>query len=121
MTQKENMSLNPFVRFWGVLVFCFLFLTLCILSLALFYTEPSVSVQDTVEAGAAAAEIPAVDRRAERGGLFPHHPAAGGSLPRPDPQGAGKRHHKGASHGVPDADWWGAGGWQAPRRTGAGL
>lgn len=61
MTQKENMSLNPFVRFWGVLVFCFLFLTLCILSLALFYTEPSVSVQDTVEAGAAAAEIPLIE------------------------------------------------------------
>ena len=61
MTQKENMSLNPFVRFWGVLVFCFLFLTLCILSLALFHAEPSVSVQDTVEAGAAVAEIPLIE------------------------------------------------------------
>lgn len=61
MTQKENMSLNPFVRFWGVLVFCFLFLILCILSLALFHTEPSVSVQDTVKAGAAVAEIPLIE------------------------------------------------------------
>ncbi len=61
MTQKENMSLNPFVRFWGVLVFCFLFLTLCILSLALFHAEPSVLVQGTAETGAAVAEIPLIE------------------------------------------------------------
>ncbi|MEE0132478.1 MAG: transglycosylase SLT domain-containing protein [Treponema sp.] len=61
MTQNENMSLNPFVRFWGVLVFCFLFLTFCILSLALFHTEPSVSVQDIAETSAAVAEIPLIE------------------------------------------------------------
>lgn len=61
MTQNENMSLNPFVRFWGVLVFCFLFLTFCILSLALFHTEPSVSVQDIAETSVAVTEIPLIE------------------------------------------------------------
>ena len=61
MTQNENMSLNPFVRFWGVLVFCFLFLTLSILSLVLFHTEPSVSVQDVDKTSATIAEIPMIE------------------------------------------------------------
>lgn len=61
MTQNENMSLNPFIRFWGVLVFCFLFLTLSILSLVLFHTEPSISVQDLDKTGAAIAEIPMIE------------------------------------------------------------
>lgn len=61
MTQNENMSLNPFIRFWGVLVFCFLFLTLSILSLVLFHTEPSISVQDLDKTGAAIAEIPTIE------------------------------------------------------------
>lgn len=61
MTQNENMSLNPFIRFWGVLVFCFLFLTLSILSLVLFHTEPSISVQDLDKTGATIAEIPMIE------------------------------------------------------------
>ena len=61
MTQNENMSLNPFVRFWGVLVFCFLFLILCILSLALFHTEPSVSMQDVNKSSVTIAEIPMIE------------------------------------------------------------
>ena len=61
MTQKENMSLNPFVRFWGVLVFCFLFLTLSILSLVLFHTEPSVSMQDVNKSSVTIAEIPMIE------------------------------------------------------------
>lgn len=61
MTQNENMSLNPFIRFWGVLVFCFLFLTLSILSLVLFHTEPSISVQDVDKTGATIAEIPMIE------------------------------------------------------------
>lgn len=61
MTQNENMSLNPFIRFWGVLVFCFLFLTLSILSLVLFHTEPSISVQDFDKTGATIAEIPMIE------------------------------------------------------------
>lgn len=61
MTQNENMSLNPFIRFWGVLVFCFLFLTLSILSLVLFHTEPSISVQDLDKTGATIAEIPTIE------------------------------------------------------------
>lgn len=61
MTQNENMSLNPFVRFWGVLVFCFLFLTLSILSLVLFHTEPSISVQDVDKISATIAEIPMIE------------------------------------------------------------
>lgn len=61
MTQNENMSLNPFIRFWGVLVFCFLFLTLSILSLVLFHTEPSISVQDVNKTSATIAEIPMIE------------------------------------------------------------
>lgn len=61
MTQNENMSLNPFIRFWGVLVFCFLFLTLSILSLVLFHTEPSISVQDLDKTGTTIAEIPMIE------------------------------------------------------------
>ncbi len=61
MTQNENMSLNPFVRFWGVLVFCFLFLTLSILSLVLFHTEPSISAQDVDKTSATIAEIPMIE------------------------------------------------------------
>ena len=61
MTQNENMSLNPFVRFWGVLVFCFLFLTLSILSLVLFHTEPSVSMQDVNKSSVTIAEIPMIE------------------------------------------------------------
>ncbi len=61
MTQNENMSLNPFIRFWGVLVFCFLFLTLSILSLVLFHTEPSISAQDVDKTGATIAEIPMIE------------------------------------------------------------
>ena len=61
MTKNENMSLNPFIRFWGVLVFCFLFLTLSILSLVLFHTEPSISVQDLDKTGATIAEIPMIE------------------------------------------------------------
>ena len=61
MTQKENMSLNPFVRFWGVLVFCFLFLTLSILSLVLFHTEPSISMQDVNKSSVTIAEIPMIE------------------------------------------------------------
>lgn len=61
MTQNENMSLNPFVRFWGVLVFCFLFLTLSILSLVLFHTEPSISAQDVDKSSATIAEIPMIE------------------------------------------------------------
>ena len=61
MTQNENMSLNPFVRFWGVLVFCFLFLTLSILSLVLFHTEPSISMQDVNKSSVTIAEIPMIE------------------------------------------------------------
>lgn len=61
MTQNENMSLNPFVRFWGVLVFCFLFLTLSILSLVLFHTEPSISMQDVDKSSVTIAEIPMIE------------------------------------------------------------
>ena len=61
MTQNENMSLTPFVRFWGVLVFCFLFLTLSILSLVLFHTEPSISMQDVNKSSVTIAEIPMIE------------------------------------------------------------
>ena len=61
MTQKDNVHLNPFVRFWGVLVFCFLFLALCILSLGLFHGESAVSVQDGAHTSPALAEIPLIE------------------------------------------------------------
>ena len=43
MTQKDNVSMSPLVRFWGVLVFCFLFLVAGILCLGLFPAEPHFS------------------------------------------------------------------------------
>ncbi len=60
MTQKDNVSMNPLVRFWGVLVFCLFFLAACILSLGLFPAEPKGSRQ-VVLADSSLTEIPLIE------------------------------------------------------------
>lgn len=61
MTQKDNVSMSPLVRFWGVLVFCFLFLVAGILCLGLFPAEPHFSKKTNASADVHLAEIPLIE------------------------------------------------------------
>ncbi len=60
MTQKDNVSMHPLVRFWGVLVFCLFFLAACILCLGLFPAEPRSSRQ-VASADSSLTEIPLIE------------------------------------------------------------
>ncbi len=60
MTQKDNASMSPLVRFWGVLVFCLLFFAACILCLALFPAEPG-GLGKRAAAGSPSTEIPLIE------------------------------------------------------------
>lgn len=61
MTQKDNVSLNPLVRFWGALVFCLFFLVACIIRLGLFSAEPNFTDKAKQVADASLAEIPLIE------------------------------------------------------------
>jgi len=61
MTQKDSTSLNPFVRFWGMLVIDFLFLAACITCLKLFPTDSSISEKTDIHGDDLLAEIPLIE------------------------------------------------------------
>lgn len=61
MTQKDSMTLNPFVRFWGMLVIGFLFLAACIICLRLFPADSSISEKTDSNSDDLLAEIPLIE------------------------------------------------------------
>lgn len=61
MTQKDSTSLNPFVRFWGMLVIGFLFLAACITCLKLFPADSSISEKTDIHSDDLLAEIPLIE------------------------------------------------------------